>query len=99
MISDQLLIVSLSVIAVLMTICGLYLLTFYKKQQSLYDLEDDEYDFLGSPDGIPSNLDLARAYIAMNQLDEAKSILKQITQCNDLQYQQQAQLLLTEIEV
>ena len=37
---------------------------------------DNEYDFMGSEEAMPAQLDLARSYIAMNQFDQAKEALK-----------------------
>tara|TARA_B100001248_G_scaffold242861_1_gene210706 strand:+ start:30 stop:335 length:306 start_codon:yes stop_codon:yes gene_type:complete len=98
MISETVLIYSLCIIGSLITCCAIYLIILNKQTKtSLYDLEQDEYDFLGSPDGIPSNLDLARAYIAMSQFNEAKTILKQIAQCHEASFQNEAKALLHEI--
>lgn len=57
------------------------------------DLED-EYDFINSAEGIPAKLDLARAYIDMDDVESAKDVLQEvITRGNSLQIQQAKQLL------
>lgn len=57
------------------------------------DLED-EYDFINSAEGIPAKLDLARAYIDMDDIESAKDVLKEvIDRGNSLQVQQAKQLL------
>jgi FimV-like protein len=62
--------------------------------------EDDtknEYDFMGSSEGIPAQLDLARAYIAMENYKDARKVLAQVMTKGDANQQQQAKALLMEI--
>lgn len=40
--------------------------------------EDEEYDFMGSPEAEPSKLDLARAYLAMGDYDAADKVLEEL---------------------
>ncbi|HYF97539.1 MAG TPA: FimV/HubP family polar landmark protein [Coxiellaceae bacterium] len=63
--------------------------------------EDDdtknEYDFMGSSEGIPAQLDLARAYIAMENYTAAEGVLHQVLAKGDAAQQQEAQDLLAKI--
>ncbi len=62
--------------------------------------EDDtknEYDFMGSSEGVPAQLDLARAYIAMENYEAAETVLKQVIAKGDAEQQQQARDLLSRI--
>ena len=43
--------------------------------QNLYEIEEEEFDFMSTEESKHSQLDLASAYIDMIQLDEAKRIL------------------------
>ncbi len=63
-------------------------------------LEDDtrgEYDFMGSSEGIPAKLDLARAYIAMEDFDSARQTLSEILGEGDDTQCQEARALLKKI--
>lgn len=62
------------------------------------DDEKDEYDFMGSEEGIPAKLDLARAYIAMQDVPAAKSVLVEILNKGSERQQQQAEELLAELK-
>lgn len=99
-ISPDFLKISLSIIVLLLILSTIYLrrlLNSSPKTEKLYDLEQDEYDFLGSADGIPSNIDLAHAYIAMGDTEKAKEILIQIAQVDNPKYSKQAQSILDEL--
>ncbi|HJN38455.1 MAG TPA: FimV/HubP family polar landmark protein [Gammaproteobacteria bacterium] len=64
---------------------------------SNYDLEEDEYDFLGSEEGLPSKLDLARAYIEMNEYKEAEKTLNEIIATGNIKYANKARSLIKSI--
>ena len=49
----------------------------------LYQLEDGEYDFLQDNSSQQSRLDLAQAYIEMNQLENARIILSDLVNSSD----------------
>lgn len=55
---------------------------------------EDEYDFMGSDDAIPAQLDLARTYIAMNDLNQARQVLLAIIKKGSLAQKKQAQMML-----
>ena len=58
----------------------------------------DEYDFMHSQEGIPARLDLARAYIGMDDYESAKEVLFAILQDQpSAAYQEQAQAMLNEL--
>ena len=48
------------------------------KQSKLKTIPPGEYDFMGSSEGIPAKLDLARAYIAMEDFTAARETLAEI---------------------
>ena len=63
-----------------------------KKNQ---DESSIEYDYLASNEAWPAKLDLARAYIAMEDFGQAKKILKQLLQADcDKSFQDEANKLL-----
>ncbi|QLH44096.1 MAG: hypothetical protein HWD59_11875 [Coxiellaceae bacterium] len=56
--------------------------------------EESEYDYLSSHEAIPAKLDLARAYIDMDDIESATRVLQEvILQGNDSQRHQAKQLL------
>lgn len=57
----------------------------------------DEYDFMGSDEAIPAKLDLARAYIAMEDYKAAKQVLAQVTTKGNTEQQAEAQNMLDKI--
>lgn len=63
-------------------------------------VEDDtrgEYDFMGSSEGIPAKLDLARAYIAMEDYAAARETLAEILGTNHEEYRLEAKALLNQM--
>lgn len=63
-------------------------------------IEDDtagEYDFMGSSEGIPAKLDLARAYIAMEDFTAARETLAEILGEGSEEHRQEARSLLKKI--
>lgn len=54
----------------------------------------DEYDFMGSDEAIPAKLDLARAYIAMEDYEAAHQVLAQVTSKGNREQQAEAQKML-----
>jgi len=72
-----------------------------KAMHHAHDDEDDtknEYDFMGSSEGIPAQLDLARAYIAMENYKAAEAVIAQVLAKGDADQQQQAKDLLAKIQ-
>jgi FimV-like protein len=59
---------------------------------------ESEYDFMGSSEGIPAKLDLARAYIDMDDKESARKILTEVSKKGDKKQQQEAQELLARIK-
>ena len=58
------------------------------------EVSEAEYDFMSTSQAIPAKLDLARSYIAMNDLEQARTILKTVIEKgNDLQRTEAGQLL------
>ncbi len=69
-------------------------------QSENHDSLDDtknEYDFMGSSEGIPAQLDLARAYIAMENYAGARMVLENVSAKGDAEQRQEARDLLTKI--
>jgi FimV-like protein len=69
----------------------------YKRQEPKIDDDADtekEYDFMNSQEAIPAKLDLARAYIAMEDFGAAKQVLKEVLQQGNSREQLQAKQLL-----
>ena len=56
--------------------------------------EEGEYDYINSQEGLPAKLDLARAYIEMEQYDEAKAMLNTVIEQGDEPLRNEAKALL-----
>ena len=65
-------------------------------EESDEDLED-EYDFINSTEGIPAKIDLARAYIDMDNSESALNILEEVISKGNEQQQKIAQALINKI--
>lgn len=70
-----------------------------KKTKAKIDKDtESEYDFMGSSEGIPAKLDLARAYIDMGDNKAARDILDEIIKQGNKEQQEEAQELLARIK-
>lgn len=56
--------------------------------------DTSEYDFMNTAQAIPAKLDLARSYIAMNEVEQAKAILKTVIEKGDDLHRREARVLL-----
>lgn len=68
------------------------------QEDPLYDLEEDEYNYMASEEGIPAKLNLARAYCDMGLPDKARKVLTEITARGDAQQREQARNLLMDMD-
>jgi len=59
---------------------------------------ESEYDFMGSKEGIPAKLDLARAYIDMDDKEGAHKVLAEIIEQGNEEQQAEAKQLLEQIK-
>lgn len=59
--------------------------------------DEDEYDFMGSVEGIPAKLDLARAYVDMDDSESAEKVLADVIANGTAAQKKQAKTILTEI--
>jgi FimV-like protein len=58
----------------------------------------DEYDFMGSEEGMPAKLDLARAYIDMGDNDSASDVLSEVMKkATQADHQAQAKAMLASL--
>lgn len=57
-----------------------------------------EYDFMGTKEAIPAQIDLARSYIAMGDHDQARSILKTVIDRGDKDHSIEAKLLMDRMQ-
>lgn len=53
----------------------------------------NEYDFMGTQEAIPAKLDLARSYMAMNEYEQAHTVLKTVMEKGTEEQRIEAQLL------
>lgn len=53
--------------------------------------EEDEYNYLASRDALPAKLDLARAYIAMEDYSSAQEVLSEVMKLGDAGQKEEAQ--------
>jgi FimV-like protein len=68
------------------------------QEETLYDIEEDEYNYMGSEEGIPAKLNLARAYCDMGLPDKARKVLTEITARGDAQQREQAREMLMDMD-
>lgn len=61
------------------------------------DQLEEEFDFMGSDEAIPAQLDLARTYIAMNDIKQAKEVLRNVLKKGSLEQKREAQDLLDNV--
>ncbi len=62
--------------------------------------EDDtkeEYDWMGSEESIPAKINLARTYIAMEDVESARKVLDEVCEHGDENQQKEANMLLAEL--
>jgi FimV-like protein len=62
------------------------------------DSKIDDYDFLGSREGLAAKLDLAQAYINMEQTDLAKKLLEEVLAEGNMEQKELAKKMLTSIK-
>ena len=76
----NLMMASISLALVIFLLSFLVFPTSKKGEASGAAAETDagEYDFLGSPEGIPAKLDLARAYFAMQEYEPMREVLTEV---------------------
>ena len=56
-----------------------------------------EYDFMGSPEGVSAKLDLARAYLAMQDFSQMKNVLSEVLSKGNVEQRETAQSLLKQM--
>lgn len=59
----------------------------------------DEYDFMETAEAIPTLLDLARSYLVMQDIEQAKTILKTVIEKGNAEQRMEAQSLMNKIIV
>lgn len=59
---------------------------------------EDEYDYLGSEEGIAAKIDLARAYHDMGDIAQAREVLQDVLKVGNTEQKQAAAELLSQIE-
>lgn len=59
--------------------------------------KEGDYDFMGSDEAMPAKLDLARAYLAMEDYKSARKILQQVTKSGDDAQRADAKAMLDKI--
>lgn len=71
-----------------------------KKQKKKHNIElgDDEYDFMGSKEGMSAKLDLARAYLAMEDFHAAETVLNEVKEQGNTKQKATAEELLKECQ-
>jgi FimV-like protein len=62
-------------------------------------LQDEEYDFMNSEEGVTAKLDLARAYAAMQDYTQMQTVLNEVIATGDNQQVAQARNLLKEYDL
>ncbi len=93
----------LYLIVLLIILLGvLFLLILLRKRDPLVSKKEDrlvnqEYDFLGSPEGVAAKLDLARAYFAMQDYSQMRAILDEVRHKGDAEQKEAAEDLIKQI--
>ena len=60
--------------------------------------DQEEYDYIGSPEGIAAKIDLARAYRDMQDYQAARKVLAEVVRHGDAGQVEAAQELLNRLE-
>ena len=96
--------VLLSVLVLLLVVANLYTLRLVRRQPSTpssltssQDELEEEYNFMATEEAIPAKLDLVRAYIEMNDYQQAREVLTEILACKNPEFIAQAEVLLTSL--
>ncbi|MEE3003144.1 MAG: FimV/HubP family polar landmark protein, partial [Pseudomonadota bacterium] len=66
--------------------------------EELIDNPNDEYDFMGSTEGIPARMNLARAYFDMGFPDKARKVLTDIATRGDASQKKEARSMLMDLD-
>lgn len=97
-------IVGIIVIILLLLIWWAFPGRHFQKEKAKDDIKkghdpdvEGEYDFLGSKEGIPAKLDLARAYIDMGDKEAAREMLKEILEKGNTEQKEEARVLLSKV--
>lgn len=88
-----------AIYAILLALITLILMMMRRKPQlapatTATQENSEEYDFMGTNEAIPAKLDLARAYIAMEDYAAANTVLEEVMQKGEASQRQEAQELL-----
>ena len=76
----------------------------YRQRSSEYLSEEiienpnDEYDFMGSEEGIPAKMNLARAYFDMGLPEKARKVLTDIAAKGDSSQKEEARSMLLDLD-
>ncbi len=84
-------------LAGLVVLVALLSLVRPRKKAKLKHEEPGEYDFMNTSEAIPAKLDLARAYIAMEDFTAARETLAKILNEGNEEYRREAKALLNKI--
>ncbi|MBT4885229.1 MAG: hypothetical protein HON55_03645 [Legionellales bacterium] len=66
--------------------------------EEMLDLDENEYDYIGSEEAIPAKLNLARAYCDMGLSDKARKVLTEITARGDTKQREIARNMLMDMD-
>lgn len=85
--------------AILLLVIIILLILIFKKSKPVVTevASEKEYDFMASDESTPAKLDLAEAYIAMDDFASARKLLNEIKQIGDEAQRAKAEKLLTDI--
>ena len=66
--------------------------------EEIIENPNDEYDFMGSEEGIPAKMNLARAYFDMGLPDKARKVLTEIAARGDSSQKEEARSMLLDLD-
>lgn len=66
--------------------------------EEIIENPNDEYDFMGSEEGIPAKMNLARAYFDMGLPDKARKVLTEIAVRGDSSQKEEARSMLLDLD-
>ena len=69
----------------------------HPKVGDVLDDTKEEYDYMGSAESMPAKINLARTYIAMEDYDAARKVLKEVNKHGDPKQQLEADELINEL--
>jgi len=83
---------------VLLLAAAILIILLSTRRRQMVTESGEEYDFMGSEEGIPAKLDLAHAYVSMEDYEQANAVLNDVLSHGNSNQRQEAQTLIDDIQ-